>query len=113
MMNEGRPVVNYDPDNDDYYTEIEPGKTKPTIAIICLFDALDAYEDIDIPQLYDLLNPDALSTLLISHNRKEVAGTLTLEYTAGDFHLTISCSDGTADIRLRTNDALEDPDDPF
>ncbi|WP_147439965.1 hypothetical protein [Haloarcula sp. Atlit-7R] len=109
-MGSDPPDVKYDSDAGVYWTEIDPSETQPTIAILCLFDKFETFEDVDIVQLYDLVDPDALSTLLVSHGRKALAETLKLEYTAENSHLLIYCKDGTVDIRLRIADTPTDPD---
>jgi hypothetical protein len=94
------PPAEYDASTDTWRMTFDPTHTGPTLAIVSVFRTLSERTGIETPQLYDLLDPDALERLLTSHHRKPAAGRVTVAYSVDQFRLEIVCEGTSAEVRV-------------
>jgi len=106
------PTVEADPATGVHRVRIDPNETSPLEAVVSVLELVDGNDDIETPLLYELVDPDALDTLVCDHDAKALAESMTLEIRTEEFRLVVSHVEGSVEIRLRAATTQDDPSNP-
>ena len=98
-------TVEFDVDERVYRAEYDPAETAPSVAVVDLVERVRGGESTrDLPPLYEIVDPDALDSLLESRANRSGRSRRSVSFRYGDAKVTVT-SDGR--IAVRPGDGTE------